>query len=195
MRFPIEQADPENAGLGLARKVLEPIHAKYPWLSMADLNVLAGYVAIEESGGPAIPFSYGRRDFTDEQAEAVYGKGKCPFAMQDGAHNPHKSRLPAADLGPDLSLPRTASKARREKATIDAMRGTFHRMGFDDKETVCLILLGHQYGRCHKENSGFVGSWYGFGPAEWNIYGPGGYVNACRDACPQLNTPTVLCCV
>ena len=36
----------------------------------------------------------------------------------------------------------------REKPTIDATRGVFSRLGFDDKETACLIILGHQYGRC-----------------------------------------------
>ena len=54
------------------------------------------------------------------------------------------------------------------------MRGTFTRMGFNDKETVCLIILGHQFGRCHADVSGYVGSWYGFDPAHWNVYGPGG---------------------
>ena len=28
--------------------------------------------------------------------------------------------------------------------------------------------------RCHPEASGYAGSWYGFDPAHWNIYGPGG---------------------
>jgi len=174
MRFPAEQADPENAGLAKAREVIAGVHKKHPWLSLADLNILAGYVAIEEAGGPPIPFSYGRLDFTDDEARAVYGVGKCPFASKDGSLNPHGSRLPAADLGPDPSVPASADPAKREAPTINAVRGTFHRMGFDDKETVALILLGHQFGRCHLENSGFVGSWYGFDPAHWNIYGPGG---------------------
>eukprot|EP00750_Incisomonas_marina_P030753 INCI765.1.p1 GENE.INCI765.1~~INCI765.1.p1 ORF type:complete len:532 (+),score=92.99 INCI765.1:205-1800(+) len=180
MRFPAEQADPENAGLAKAREIVEKIHAKHSWLSVADISVLAGYVAIEEAGGPPIPFSYGRRDFSKEEASSVYGPGLCPFARKDGVHNPHKSRLPAADLGPDPDLAKaeregkSVDPAEREAATIAAMRGTFQRMGFDDRETVCLILLGHQFGRCHEEHSGFKGSWYGFDPAHWNIYGPGG---------------------
>ena len=32
----------------------------------------------------------------------------------------------------------------KEKPTIDAIRGTFGRMGFMDREAVCLIILGHQ---------------------------------------------------
>lgn len=34
----------------------------------------------------------------------------------------------------------------REEPTISAVRNTFARMGFNDRETVALILLGHQYG-------------------------------------------------
>jgi len=37
-----------------------------------------------------------------------------------------------------------------------------------------LIILGHQFGRCHPTTSGYTGSWYGFDPSHWNVYGPGG---------------------
>jgi len=68
--------------------------------------------------------------------------------------------------------------AQKEKPTIDSMRGTFTRLGFNDKETVCLIILGHQYGRCHAETSGFEGPWYAFDPAHWNVYTNGlGYLS------------------
>ena len=168
MRMPQEQSDPENAGLGKARDVLEGIHNRYEWLSLADLYVLAGTVAIEASGGPAIPFATGRLDYTADQAEARYGERRCPFG--DGAHNPCGSRLPSADLGPDPAAPAGCPMHKKEAPTIAAMRGTFTRLGFDDKEAVCLVLLGHQFGRCHPEASGYAGSWYGFDPAHWNIY-------------------------
>jgi len=168
MRMPQEQSDPENAGLGKARDVLEGIHNRYEWLSLADLYVLAGTVAIEASGGPAIPFATGRLDYTTEQAELRYGERRCPFG--DGAHNPCGSRLPSADLGPDPAAPAGCPMHKKEAPTIAAMRGTFTRLGFDDKEAVCLVLLGHQFGRCHPEASGYAGSWYGFDPAHWNIY-------------------------
>ena len=172
MRFDAEQADPENSGLAKARELLDRIHEQFPWLSKADLYVLAGTVAIEVAGGPSIPFATGRRDYTAAQAEARYGGLRCPFG--DGKFNPGGSRLPAADLGPDLAAPPGAPPHVKEAPTIAAMRGTFERLGFDDKETVCLIILGHQFGRCHPTTSGYTGSWYGFGPAEWNVYGPGG---------------------
>jgi len=178
MRFPAEQADPENAGLGKARSLLEPIKQKHPWISYADLYILAGYVAIEVSGGPFVPFAYGRVDFTQEQANKIFGQdhGGCPFGH--GKLNPNGSRLPNADLGPACDAPPNASMAAKEKPSIDHVRSTFRRMGFDDRETVLLIVLGHQYGRCHPDVSGYEDAWYAFDPAHWNVYEGGlGYLS------------------
>ena len=47
-------------GLAEARKRLEPIKGQFPGLSYADLWILASYVAIEEMGGPKMPFRAGR---------------------------------------------------------------------------------------------------------------------------------------
>lgn len=135
-------------------------------LSKADVIVLCGYVAIEAMDGPMIPFSYGRVDYNQEVGNEMFGakQGGCPFG--DGKNNPCGSRLPAADIGKkdEFSEPRL-----REKPTIDAVRGTFERMGFDDKETVCLIVLGHQFGRCHPDVSGYEHAWYPFAPTHWNV--------------------------
>eukprot|EP01060_Flectonema_neradi_P007197 TRINITY_DN149_c5_g1_i1.p1 TRINITY_DN149_c5_g1~~TRINITY_DN149_c5_g1_i1.p1 ORF type:complete len:330 (+),score=88.73 TRINITY_DN149_c5_g1_i1:59-991(+) len=57
-----ERDDGANAGLGRARGLLAKIHAKYPGITKADLWVLASLVAIDEMGGPKIPFYYGRTD-------------------------------------------------------------------------------------------------------------------------------------
>ena len=79
-RFKTEQNDPENAGLGKARARLEVIKEKHPYLSYADIWSLAGYVAIEESGGPAIPFALGRQDYSEEEAVAnTKTTSGCPF--------------------------------------------------------------------------------------------------------------------
>jgi cytochrome c peroxidase len=61
--------------------LLEPIKAKFPWISYADLWTLAGAVAIEAMGGPAIPWKPGRVD------------------KPDGSHCPPDGRLPDASLG------------------------------------------------------------------------------------------------
>ena len=146
MALPTEQADPENAGLAKARDILASVHVKYRHLlSLADTFVLGGYVAIEATGGPAITFATGRRDFTLAEAEKINVglPGGCPFG--DSPHNPESgSRLPAADLGPDPNAAPDAPMHVREKPTIDAVRGVFSRMGFNDRETVALIVLGHQ---------------------------------------------------
>jgi len=143
MRFKTEQNDPENAGLGKARARLEVIKEKHPYLSYADIWSLAGYVAIEESGGPAIPFALGRQDYSEEEAVAnTKTTSGCPFG--DGAFNPGGSRLPAADLGRDTTVAEDAPMHEKEAPTINAVRGTFERLGMDDQETVALIVLGYR---------------------------------------------------
>ena len=42
--------------------ILYTAQAKFPEISYADLYTLAGVVAIEESGGPTIPYRFGRED-------------------------------------------------------------------------------------------------------------------------------------
>ena len=81
MRFDPEASYGGNAGLQVARDALEPIKTKYPEISYADLYTLAGVVAVEEAGGPLIPFSLGRDD------------------LPDGSTSPPDGRLPDADKG------------------------------------------------------------------------------------------------
>eukprot|EP00604_Paraphysomonas_vestita_P001710 CAMPEP_0174817772 /NCGR_PEP_ID=MMETSP1107-20130205/298_1 /TAXON_ID=36770 /ORGANISM="Paraphysomonas vestita, Strain GFlagA" /LENGTH=324 /DNA_ID=CAMNT_0016028781 /DNA_START=98 /DNA_END=1072 /DNA_ORIENTATION=- len=80
MRFPAESEWGANAGLKIARDFLEPLKAKYPEISYADLWTLAGATAIEEMGGPKIAWRPGRTD------------SAVPTTVPDG-------RLPAADSG------------------------------------------------------------------------------------------------
>lgn len=123
-----------------------------------------------------MPFCHGRLDFTPDERLSRYGSvgGGCPFG--DGQFNPCGSRLPSADIGKHEEY---AEPRLREKPTIDAVRGTFQRMGFDDKETVCLIVLGHQFGRCHPNVSGYEHPWYTFDPTHWNVYETGlGFLSA-----------------
>jgi len=95
MHFPVENADPENTVFAEAFQVLEKVHQKYPWLSHADLYVLAGYVSLEESGGPRIALGIGRQGCTAEEARQKYWPSLCPFG--DGTRtNPNGSRLQRA---------------------------------------------------------------------------------------------------
>lgn len=127
MRFAPESGHGANAGLGIARDLLEPVKAKFPEISYADLYIFAGNVAIEEMAGPHINFHSGRTDASC---------GKCC---------PPDGRLPNADMG---------DKAK----TIQHVRDIFYRMGFDDKEIVCL-LGAHALGRCHPDRSGYTNPW------------------------------------
>lgn len=81
MRFNPESNWGANAGLSVARDLLEPVKAKNPWISYSDLWTLAGAVAIEEMGGPTIPWRPGRSD-----------KDTNHVALPDG-------RLPDGDKG------------------------------------------------------------------------------------------------
>jgi len=60
MRFKPEAEWGANAGLGLARALLEKVKAKHPFISYADLYTLSGVVAIQAMGGPVIPWRPGR---------------------------------------------------------------------------------------------------------------------------------------
>lgn len=53
-RFSPENAFGANAGLVVARDLLEPIKKQYPWISYGDLWTLGGVVAIEEMGGKMV---------------------------------------------------------------------------------------------------------------------------------------------
>jgi len=64
MRHEPESKHAANAGLHVARNKLEKIKAKYPWISYGDLWTLAGVVAIQQMGGPIIPWRPGRVDGT-----------------------------------------------------------------------------------------------------------------------------------
>ncbi|XP_063710537.1 uncharacterized protein LOC134839058 isoform X2 [Symsagittifera roscoffensis] len=108
MRFKTEGGHGANAGLHTARARLEPLMEKYPGLSHADLYVFAGCIAIEEMGGPRIPFRPGRSEAKEESAPE-----KDPRFSPDG-------RLPDA--------------AQQETH----LRDIFYRMGFNDQEIVAL---------------------------------------------------------
>jgi len=81
MRFKPESNFGANAGLHLARNLLESVKKAHPEITYADLWTLAGVVAIEELGGPVVGWRAGRSD------------------KDDGSHCPPDGRLPDADKG------------------------------------------------------------------------------------------------
>mmetsp|Transcript_14897 Transcript_14897/g.24251 ORF Transcript_14897/g.24251 Transcript_14897/m.24251 type:complete len:349 (-) Transcript_14897:1510-2556(-) len=129
MRFSPESDWGANAGLGLARARLEPIKAKFPGISYSDLWALAGNTAIEEMGGPSLPFRHGRKDKTESDPKL-----------------------------PDGLLPDADGRDHKDKNPADHLRDIFYRMGLNDQEIVALSGA-HALGRCHETSSGFWGPW------------------------------------
>lgn len=83
MRFAPESDHGANAGLKVARDFLEPIKAKFPWITYADLWTLAGACAVQELGGPAIPWRPGRED---KDVAACAPDGRLPDGAKDHSH-------------------------------------------------------------------------------------------------------------
>ncbi|KAJ8598228.1 hypothetical protein CTAYLR_008531 [Chrysophaeum taylorii] len=80
MKYEPEASWGANAGLAAARFEMEKIAAESE-LSRADAYTLSGVVAIEEMGGPVVPWRSGRSD------------------APDGSTSPPDGRLPNADMG------------------------------------------------------------------------------------------------
>ena len=118
MRFAPECDHGGNAGLHIARNLLEPVKAAHPNATYADIYVLAGVVSIEAMGGPKIPFRPGRTD----------APGPAPPAED-------------ARFSPDGRLPDGTKGSRA--ATIAHVRAVFRRMGFNDRETARQDLAEH----------------------------------------------------
>ena len=143
MRFATEASDPENAGLHAARTFLEPLKKKFPAISYSDLWVLASYVGIEHTGGPAIEFTPGRVDYADESYWSGMSYGRLPAA--------EKYISEGADADGRPNGWKELCKYIRDEV--------FYRMGFNDQEIVALLCGGHVYGRCHPDASGYAGPW------------------------------------
>ncbi|KAG5530191.1 hypothetical protein RHGRI_030534 [Rhododendron griersonianum] len=124
----------------------EPLKARHPKITYADLYQLAGVVAVEVTGGPTIDFVPGRKVCLDFRGEGLFSPHICIFLyfhlpfVQDFMDSPEEGRLPDAKQGPSH------------------LREVFYRMGLSDKDIVALSG-GHTLGRAHPERSGFEGPW------------------------------------
>ncbi|KAG0178340.1 heme peroxidase [Apophysomyces sp. BC1021] len=84
MRFAPEAGHGANNGLKVARDLMDKIHAKYPEVSHGDLWTLAGVCAIQELGGPTIPWRPGRHDASSK--DECTPDGRLPDAMKAENH-------------------------------------------------------------------------------------------------------------
>ncbi|KAI0745964.1 cytochrome c peroxidase [Earliella scabrosa] len=83
MRFEPEAQHGANAGLNIARELLEDVKKEFPWISYGDLWTLAGVCAIQELGGPKVPWRPGRIDGFAAQCTP---DGRLPDAAQGADH-------------------------------------------------------------------------------------------------------------
>jgi catalase (peroxidase I) len=61
--------------------MLKPVKDKFPGVSTADIWAMAGLVAVEVTGGPAVDVKLGRSDKTEEEG-GVPPNGRLPDATQ-----------------------------------------------------------------------------------------------------------------
>lgn len=83
MRFAPESQHGANAGLNLARDLMEQLKQEFPWISYGDLWTLGGVAAVQEMSGPKIPWRPGRIDGFAVQATP---DGRLPDASQGSDH-------------------------------------------------------------------------------------------------------------
>ena len=84
MRFEPELTDGANAGLDMMQSMLLSVKQKFPTLSTADIWTLAGALAVKLTGGPDVPFMYGRSDASD--SSECPPNGRLPDASQGAGH-------------------------------------------------------------------------------------------------------------
>lgn len=176
-RFAPLNSWPDNVSLDKARRLLQPIKLKYGnKLSWADLMLLTGNVAIENTGGKTFGFAGGRAD-TYEADESVYWGGESTWlgnevryesgqpgvaghGVVDGDEGPKKEHsdihtrdleepLAAAHMGLIYVNPEGPDGIPDPVASARDIRETFGRMAMNDEETVALIAGGHTIGKTH----------------------------------------------
>ncbi|KIJ04766.1 hypothetical protein PAXINDRAFT_164804 [Paxillus involutus ATCC 200175] len=83
MRFEPEALHGANAGLHVARGLMEKVKKEFDWISYGDLWTLAGVCAVQEMAGPKIPWRPGR---IDGFVTHVTPDGRLPDATQGAPH-------------------------------------------------------------------------------------------------------------
>jgi len=83
MRFAPESLHAANAGLNIARQLMEKVKEEFPWISYGDLWTLGGVAAVQEMAGPKVPWRPGRIDGFSADATP---DGRLPDASQGSDH-------------------------------------------------------------------------------------------------------------
>jgi len=148
-RFAPLNSWPDNVSLDKARRLLWPVKQKYGQkISWADLFILAGNVALENSGFRTFGFGAGREDVWEPDMDVNWGDEK------NWLEHRHPESLAQAPLGAtEMGLiyvnPEGPNHSGDPASAAPAIRATFGNMGMNDEETVALIAGGHTLGKTH----------------------------------------------
>ncbi len=148
-RFSPVNSWPDNVSLDKARRLLWPVKQKYGQkISWADLYILAGNVALENSSFRTFGYGAGREDVWEPDLDVDWGSEKTWLAHrhpEELAHQP----LGATEMGLIYVNPEGPEASGDPLSAAPAIRATFGNMGMDDEETVALIAGGHTLGKTH----------------------------------------------
>ncbi|KAD7117700.1 hypothetical protein R6Q59_013742 [Mikania micrantha] len=125
-----------NNGLKIAIDLCEEVKSKHPRVTYADLYQLAGVVAVEVTGGPAINFVPGRKD-----SNVSPNEGRLPDAKQGSSHLRdvfYRMGLSDKDIVA-LSGGHTLGKAHPERSGFDEKPWTKDPLKFDNSYFVELL--------------------------------------------------------
>ncbi|RPH31127.1 catalase/peroxidase HPI [Buttiauxella warmboldiae] len=148
-RFAPLNSWPDNVSLDKARRLLWPVKQKYGQkISWADLYVLAGNVALENSGFRTFGFGAGREDVWEPDLDVNWGNEKAWLEHRE-PEALAKRPLAATEMGLIYVNPEGPNASGEPLSAAAAIRATFGNMGMNDEETVALIAGGHTLGKTH----------------------------------------------
>lgn len=148
-RFAPLNSWPDNVSLDKARRLLWPIKQKYGQkISWADLYMLAGNVALENSGFRTFGFGAGREDVWEPDLDVDWGNEKEWLAHRH-PESLNKQAIGATEMGLIYVNPEGPNASGDPLSAAAAIRATFGNMAMNDEEIVALIAGGHTLGKTH----------------------------------------------
>ena len=150
-RFPPLNSWPDNVNLDKARRLLWPVKQKYGRkISLADLMILAGNVALESMGFKTFGFGGGREDVWESPRDIYWGsEGSGWRTSATRVIREPENPLAAVQMGLIYVNPEGPNGNPDPVLAARDIRETFARMAMNDEETVALIAGGHSFGKTH----------------------------------------------